>query len=71
MSHSMQSPTVNIIYNFNSDFSGDLDIRFDNGKSICIPCRDILALAARYVRNHRISEIENMGVDEILGVSDE
>ncbi|KKN13803.1 hypothetical protein LCGC14_1002510 [marine sediment metagenome] len=54
------------IFNFNSDFSGDIIITRGD-KDFYIPADDILELVAHcYVARNRISVIENMSHKELL-----
>ncbi len=54
------------IFNFNSDFSGDITISRE-GKEISIPANDILELVAyKYLTHKRIERIESMDYRELL-----
>ncbi|MCX6131962.1 MAG: hypothetical protein NTX25_23265 [Proteobacteria bacterium] len=52
------------IFNFNTDFSGDLYVSTKNGSEIAIPGEDILELVAkRFVLKQRIAMLEDSGED--------
>lgn len=69
MSHSFTAEG-GTIFNFNSDFSGNVRIiKPVTGEEILVPGLDLIELVAlAYVVREKISLIENMGVDEVLGI---
>ncbi len=53
------------IFNYNSDFSGNIEITC--GLQKCsIPAVDMLDCVAEYIKTIRISEIESMSYKEVL-----
>lgn len=48
------------------DYSGDVIINH-GGDSIEVPAEDLLSFAAEYVRQHRIRQLEEASIDEMLG----
>ena len=63
--HNYNGKSCSIIYN--SDISGDtVVVDKENGKSVSISCYDILDLFASYIRDKKVSALENMSTDEIL-----
>lgn len=76
---SIVTPGINFLHN--GDFSGDVNIGigvelrhlrvepYDDGTLVVrIPFEDIKHLVARYIQNRKIEELENMEVNEILGI---
>lgn len=67
----------NIAFNCNSDLSGDVIIRRFSGKEddaslaaeIAIPGDAILYLVAQHVRDCRISVLEDMDTEKLLGIA--
>lgn len=65
--HNYNGKSCSIIYN--SDMSGDTVIVDKvNGKSVSISGYDILDFVASYIRDKKVSALENMSTDEILGL---
>ena len=65
--HNYNWKSCSIIYN--SDMSGDTVIVDKvNGKSVSISGYDILDFVASYIRDKKVSALENMSTDEILGL---
>lgn len=54
------------VIHFNSDYSGDISFNFSGTCIAELPGYLILALAAEYIRNKRISQIENMATEDLL-----
>ena len=55
------------MFNYNSDLSGKVEIK-KNGFEIELPGQDILEFVSTFVRNERISKIEELSTYEILGI---
>ena len=55
---------------FNSDMSGECIIHNENGNNIKISCEDIIDFVAEYVRMEKISRLEQMSSEEILGLKE-
>ena len=55
---------------FNSDMSGECIIYNENGNNIKISCEDIIDFVAEYVRMEKISRLEQMSSEEILGLKE-
>lgn len=65
--HNYNGKSCSIIYN--SDMSGDtVIVDKENGKSVSISGYDILDFVASYIRDKKVSALENMSTDEILGL---
>lgn len=58
----------NCAANFNSDMSGKVRLRNADKQELEISGGFLLALVAEYVRNQRISELEQATTAELLGV---
>ena len=63
------------VFNFNSDLSGDVlihnpdtELGWDEQTELAIPGEDLLAFIANFVRNARISQLEQCSDSEILGI---
>lgn len=56
-------------FHFNSDMSGDCEIiEKESGRSMKVPCEDILDFVANYVRNEKIGKLEQINTNDILGI---
>lgn len=65
--HSFNGKSCNIHYN--SDFSGEAIIYNKNDHTeIRVDSQDLINFVAEYVRSKKVSQLENMNSDEILGV---
>lgn len=65
--HTFNGNSCNIHYN--SDFSGEAIIYNKNDNTeICVDSQDLINFVAEYVRSKKVSQLENMDSDEILGV---
>ena len=65
--HSFNGKSCTIHYN--SDFSGETIIYNENDHTeIRVDSQDLINFVAEYVRSKRISRLEYMDLDEILGV---
>lgn len=65
--HTFNGKTCRI--HFNSDVSGNIRIiDKDSNEEITIDGKDILDFVAEYIRSKRISTIEQMNTDDILGL---
>ena len=54
---------------FHSDFHGECKImNTETMEEISVPCEDLLAFAAEYVRSERINALEQMETGELLGI---
>ena len=63
--HTYNGKSCSIIYN--SDMSADtVIVDKENGKSVSISGYDILDFVASFIRDKKVSELENMSTDEIL-----
>lgn len=66
--HTFKGPS-GTTFNYHSDMSGDVYVDTAEGH-LKVPGRDLLALVAEYVRLERITVIESMEADELLGVKE-
>ena len=65
--HTFNGKSCNIHYN--SDFSGKAIIYNKNDHTeMCVDSQDLINFVAEYVRSKKVSQLENMNSDEILGV---
>ena len=55
-------------FNFNSDLSGNVEIRADDGPRFSVPAKHLLQFAAEIVRRQRIAALESAHDAEILSV---
>lgn len=55
-------------FHHNGDYSGDVIIDARGFSDITLPCVDLLEFTANYVRQKRISQLENASLEEILNV---
>ncbi len=63
--HTFKTDDDKTVFNFNSDFSGDVIIK-RNGKTVNVPGRDLLALIAEHIRREKISRLENASDMQVL-----
>ncbi len=56
------------VFNYNSDLSGDVDIRREGKFEVSVPGTHLLAFVAEYVRGRAVAELEDMPAYELLGV---
>lgn len=65
--HTFNGKSCNIHYN--SDFSGEAIIYSKNDHTeMRVDSQDLINFVAEYVRSKKVSQLENMNSDEILGV---
>lgn len=65
--HTFDGNKIRIHYN--SDMSGDCIIfNKEDGQEIRVPCEDILDFVANYVRNQKISKLEQMETKDVFGI---
>lgn len=64
--HTYKAP-AGTVFNFDSDFSGNVEIKSGIQPICSIPAHDILALVAyEYIEKDRIEKIENMTYRDLL-----
>ena len=56
-------------FHYNSDLSGDVII-ISGGEEITIAGSDILGLIAEFIREQEIEKIEQMTVNELIGINE-
>ena len=57
------------IFNYNSDFSGDIKIvDVATGNTIEVASDDLLYFVADFIRSEKISKLEQMSTKELLGI---
>jgi hypothetical protein len=70
---------ISCYFNYNSDLSGDVEISVDNARVIELPTSkrivkvygaDLMLLVAEYVRLEKISRIEQMTMEQVLGIEE-
>ena len=74
--HDAKNRNKGVTFNYNSGFDGNVKITSVPDRSakrrelirIEIPCEALLAFVAEYVISSRVCELEDMSVDEVLGV---
>ena len=55
------------VIDHNDDYSGDVKITDTyNNKNFRVPARDLIEFVGAYVRQRKVSELENMSTDELL-----
>ena len=54
------------LFHYNSDFSGDIIIDFSGKENIEVDGYDVLELVAEFIRNEKISLINQMETNDIL-----
>lgn len=65
--HTFNGKSRNIHYN--SDFSGEAIVYNKNDHTeMRVDSQDLINFVAEYVRSKKVSQLENMNSDEILGV---
>ena len=65
--HTFKGEKTRIHYNL--DMSGTCNIiDMETECEVTVPCEDIVAFVAEYVRSQRVGEIEQMGIKEVLGL---
>jgi len=55
-------------FSHNGDFSGDIRITDDKGNTCEVPFNDIAAIAADYIRDFKMAEIEALSDKDLLGL---
>jgi len=68
--HTFIPPGKRCVFNFNSDLSGNVLIRVSD-REIEVPGDDLLGFIANYVRNRRISQLEQATAEEIFQLTKE
>ncbi len=73
--HDAKDRKKQVTFSYHGGFDGNVKIvstiklkDHTAGWAIEIPCDALLAFVAEYVRSSRVCELEDMSVDEILGV---
>ena len=60
-----EGPNVQFIHG--SSYTGDCTIVY-NGKEIVLPCMALIKFAAEVVRSRRISQLEELSYQSLLGI---
>ncbi len=54
------------IFNYNSDYSGNVLVRDQFGVEVAVPMQDILEFVAEYARMKAVTRLEVMTTEEII-----
>jgi len=58
-----------VLIHHNGDYSGDVIVRTEKGE-VTLPAWVLIEFVAEYVRGRKISAVEDMSVDQLLGVEE-
>jgi len=70
---------ISAYFHYNPDLSGDVEISVDNARVIELPTgkrivkvygADLMLLVAEYVRLEKIARVEQMTMDQVLGIEE-
>lgn len=56
------------VFHYNADLSGFVVVQCEDKRELVIPGHDLMEFAANIVKEHRISEMENMDWKAILRI---